>query len=168
VETKFSIPFTIYGFVRFRVLTDVFAITGDKNIHNNVKESSEIILSLRSVDFNISESISVSENLQGGEYVSVTYTVTNSGNRDVVNSYWRDRVFITDNIQNNIASYGLNSINWMSESVKFTEHYMFTVSFTLPKEMSGVFYVYVDVNYFQDVFEAETSNNRAMKTYSSF
>lgn len=164
VLNNFTIPFTIYGDVRFRVQIDIFRTTGDKNNNNNIRESSKMSLRLRAVDFIVSESLSVTGNLQGGKNISIGYTVTNNGTRNVVNSTWRDRIFISNNINNNTAFYELNAISMISKDIMQQEKYISTASFILPKELSGFYFVHVDVNFLQDIFEGEIKNNMVTKT----
>lgn len=94
--------------------------------------------------------------------LSVTYAVTNNGSTATPNSSWSDGIYLSTNANFNDPSTYLFAQSGHSGILQPGQGYVNTITQTLPDGYSGTFYVFVEADIYDQVFELNKSNNLAM------
>lgn len=95
VNTSTVLPYTVYGELAIKLISDVYSFTGDTEMSNNVNIVSPVDIKLRAIDLKVTSFI-INNAIQAGNNLSVTYTVQNVGAENASQLIWKDRIFISE------------------------------------------------------------------------
>ncbi|HND50976.1 MAG TPA: CARDB domain-containing protein, partial [Pirellulaceae bacterium] len=106
--------------------------------------SARVPITYREPDLRVTD-LQVPATLESGALASITYTATNRGTRDTRSDGWTDRLFLSLDPSLDAGDLELGSAS-RSGVLKVGESYTNTVDVTLPRGISGTFYLlaYVD------------------------
>lgn len=99
------------------------------------------------------------------QLITFSYTVKNEGTGSTIASYWRDRIFLSpDSAYNNNATYLAQATHNGVLDVDST--YTQSVTATLPQGISGSYFLIVETDYYNNVYEfaSESNNQRVSDT----
>ena len=162
-NTSVTIPNNITGnwylFVKTDVNNDVFEYTyEDNNIYR-----SDTSVSIRVPDLSV-QSITLSSNhISPGETFNLSYRVKNIGDGSLVNTTWRDAIYLTSspvfNRNNAIQLHSSrNTLVLLADS-----SYTCTFSLTLPSNTTGDRYIWVVADDQNNVFENSLEDNNILR-----
>jgi len=96
---------------------------------------------------------------KAGSTISVSWTVTNRGKSDTVESFWKDAVYLSPDVEFEPRSdIALGQINH-SGALAAGASYSASGYFTLRQDLAGPYYLYVVTDAFHQVFEFDQENN---------
>lgn len=158
------LPLAVFGQVSVMVEAASEQLSGDTSRTNNFYTLHLINIDLRAADMVIQNDLKLSDNIQGGKEVEVQYTVFNRGNKNIINTYWVDRIFIKK-YQEDVNPFRNIEVKMeLNETLNINDSYSKTINLKLPDDMSGAFFLEVDVNSDNSIFEGDKLlNNRIVE-----
>ncbi|HUB24490.1 MAG TPA: CARDB domain-containing protein, partial [Tepidisphaeraceae bacterium] len=163
VTDTFAIPSGLTGAYYVIVLTNVpdpantQGIVRESDISNNTTASTvPMLIDLPPPSDLQVDSVTIPQDAEANEPMSVTYTVSNHGTAPAIGS-WSDSVFISpdDTFDTNaqlIGTYNVGSLLNLSE-LDPGQSYTATVTAALPVELPGNYYILVYTNVFDTIYE---------------
>jgi subtilase family serine protease len=102
-----------------------------------------------------------------GKKVTITWNVQNQGPGPVVNGAWYDRIYVQSSATFDSATARLAGTFRIYGSLPPDSGYSRTDSITIPDGYTGDYYVYLQTDYRNDVFEHTFENNNVLRSSSS-
>lgn len=159
-----SIPNSAQGNYYVVVITDASGTVEEcsNNENNRSIGNSQISIDNNLPDF-VVQSAGVQSNFVGGQNVNISWSVENIGNAAAGNSQWGDAIyFSTDAIlSNDDRRLTTTSING---SLAVNETYNRQLPVKLPVVAPGSYYLIVQTDYLNNVFEGQFENNNGRET----
>ncbi|XP_052818073.1 uncharacterized protein LOC128244098 [Mya arenaria] len=153
----------VNGQIMFAVAVDCDGNVGDHDRDNNEATSAIIDIPLIAADLQIS-TLEIEGYYEGGGNIHVQYTVSNNGNKDIINTTWTDRIII-----GKIGIFGFflqryEQVLIKNDSLRQGSSYSSDIKISIPIYWKGTYGIRVETNVYGDIYEgASTLNNRREK-----
>lgn len=165
-SAQVHLPITFMGTYYIYVTTDVSNLVyeGLMDENNTSVTSQTIDVTLTPPADLVVTGISMpTDSVSNGASYALTYTVTNMGVSQTENSYWYDRLYIdTCSTFRPDQSRYLNAFRH-NGSLSADSSYTATVSFSIPNNLIGAYYVYLKADGDNDIFEYMNEDNNVMR-----
>ena len=160
-DITFTIPQGVQGNYYIIIRSDVYNSIIEADNGNNTSAEIIPITLTPPPDFQV-ESIIVPNNAFSEQEINVTWKVKNNGTGPTINTIWYDRIYLSDNPTFNInTSTSLKTIFHENGSqLDADSSYTKTTTVTLPQGIFGDYYIYVETDLTNYIYEyAFESNN---------
>lgn len=157
---SFVLPLGISGNYYLFVHTDANNHLLEENDNNNIKRNTTALLVTLTPppDLQVS-SIITPNNTFSGLSINVTWTVKNYGSGATTSTYWQDRIYLSTDDVFDVGNATNIGTFFHSGALLANDTYSKTESFLLPANVFGTYYVYVQTDFFNQVYEHATENN---------
>ncbi|MHC1706309.1 MAG: CARDB domain-containing protein [Bacteroidales bacterium] len=134
--------------------------TGSNNISRN---QLPMAVSLSPTpDLQVSQ-IQIPENAFSGQNLPITWTVSNDGDAPTSQTIWRDRIFFSADTFFTASSTFIGT--FMHTGILAAgESYTETRTFIIPPNIFGTFYIYIQTDFFNQVYEHALENNNVTRS----
>jgi RHS repeat-associated protein len=171
-----SLPRDISGDYQIFVQTDAYHQVYEDNAGHNAEENNSNSLGAEGLqiqpeptaDLQVS-AVTVPSTVESGDYLAVSYSVTNAGIGRTNSEYWRDDVILSqDATFGNSDDVLLGSI-YHANRLAPNENYTGTGSFKVPLDLQGNYHIWVYADAGRQVIESgpESNNQQAAATSTS-
>ncbi len=133
---------------------------------NNISRSDTSILIL-APDLVIT-GISVPDTAVSGKKLELSWSIKNQGAGKLRNKPWKDKVYLTRLAYLNLDSVTVLGEENRSRSLAVDSSFSTTRSYTLPRGISGHYFVFIETDIDNNVFEDGRDDNNLTRTDSSF
>jgi hypothetical protein len=144
---------TYYLFVQTDFRDQVFEAAG-----NNLLRSDSIsVILLPPPDLVVTE-VNVRESASNNESISITWEVQNQGGGEIADERWTDNIYLSTSEDGTQDLISLGSVSF-SDSLGLDEIYQAQKSVVIPKNITGDYFVFVETDAGNSVFEYESDDN---------
>ncbi|MBV6505562.1 MAG: hypothetical protein ILNGONEN_01125 [Syntrophorhabdaceae bacterium] len=127
---------------------------------NNVFKNAQAII-INNPDLVVAE-VNIPANASSGKSIEVTWRVRNQGAGTLFNGTWSDRIYLSDTpVFNRATATALGSFS-RSGSVEMDSSYIMRRIMVLPNGISGDYYVFVETDWEDRVYEHLFENNNTL------
>jgi predicted outer membrane repeat protein len=161
VNFSVTIPYGTPATAYLLGYTDFYNSNPDINPFNNSVAKAITVSSLPTPDIAITDATILGEVISG-QPVRLAYTVSNTGEQDIVLQTWTDKLFLS--ADDSYESGDLELLTKQRQNVTLPQGgvYTDTLTFTVPLPYSGNMYLIVKANTNNNPFEANLANNTAV------
>ena len=174
-DSSYSASATVHIPIQLAGDYNIFVVTdAHDTVYESIYEVNNTAVSAQSIniimtplsDLQVSN-VSMPQQVSPRQLVEVTYRVSNHGAGATELSRWTDKLFLSPT-----PTYNSNTAIPVAEHVHdgvlgIDEGYTDTVSFYIPKDKSGSYYLIVKTDYKNAVFEGENEDNNSAASASS-
>ena len=159
---RIDVPEYITSTVFIHIFVDTENRIEEWNEDNNIRTSEPVDIPLVAADLAVLELTYMPELRQySGSEVTVTWTVTNKGNRSLENKRWFDSVLFSSS--SNISDSFINSRNVpISYTLVPGSNYTQSQVVHIPDGLNGTYFLHIKVDSQSDVFEDGLNDNNAL------
>ena len=159
-----TLPFNVEGNNRLYVTTDTSKkVYEAENETNNTSELLLVDIIQQAADLQVT-SIGAPIVAASGESFTVNWTVSNQGAGKTNSNYWYDEVFLSKDTNLNYDSdISLGKV-YHSGSLNDSGSYDASGTFELPQDIEGNYYVLINTDKFNKVFEGTSEDNNVTAT----
>jgi len=155
-----SVPSNITGAYYLYVITDytnrVFEYNNDGD--NTTRSSS--VINILTPDLTV-DSVTVASMGTSGQSFSIDWMVDNNGGGDLLSVSRRDRIMLSSHsVYHPDSVTQLGTVTY-STAIAATGSISKQASYVLPNGISGIYYIYIDTDYLDQVHETDDNNNIA-------
>ncbi|MEO1803569.1 MAG: CARDB domain-containing protein [Bacteroidota bacterium] len=160
-----TLPQGIFGRYYFHVVTDwndqVFEFASENN-NDNTSDSVTVFLT-PPTDLAVS-SITSPATASNGESVTIQWTGFNQGGSAPNSTFWRDRVYLSTAADSNLTgAINLGRVN-VSKNLVPGQTYFAQKTITIPDNVNGDYYVYIDTDEGNSVYEYTLDGNNLRRS----
>ncbi len=163
--TKAKLPLEISGKYFIHVLTDAKDQVYEYAFNNNNSLTSsalEIIL-LPPSDL-IPVNVTFPSPVSNLEKVTISWTVKNQGGSETNTQKWRDNIYLSKDLQFNEKNAKLLGSKTYYKSLKIDSSYTQSVEVNIPSQISGPYYIFVQTDKDNEVFEYKNEDNNIYRS----
>lgn len=160
-----TLPQAVFGQFYIHILTDNNGEVYEHATENNntlVSDSFEIFLT-PPPDLQVT-SVTAPLDVSNKESITINWTVTNLGGSAPFANSWRDRIYLTQNATGNLS--GAINLGTVTRTATLTpgNSYTGSRSMSVPDGINGTYYVYVETDQDNDVFEFNFESNNVSRS----
>ncbi|MBU1707161.1 hypothetical protein KKB28_04525, partial [bacterium] len=166
VQDSILLPENIFGQFYLYIVTDA-----DDQVYEYLYEDNNILRSDTSIQVDMSPwpdlevtTIQIPQDVDAGQDLPVTFTVSNSGFAPTDTSSWTDRIYLSANPVWNLGSATLLDVIQHAGILDTAADYTEATSVAISSQISGTFYIYVQVDADSEVFEHIDEGNNILRS----